>query len=123
MLPGGDAHFELLPISYHEGDREYLKVTVEWGPTKEMSLGLGPPRGFPLMKMTYGRATNTGLGGVPFISFSKSSDASCYGNGKFRIVDLAWGTDGLPDRLVADFEQECGEHSPAIGRLSVQPGG
>lgn len=111
-----DTAFTLL--SRMDGSREILDMTMERSRT--WHLRLAPPVGAPLMKTTYEAARYDTYGQEPLFAFATGSlDCLGSGSGRFRVVDLARGESTLPDRLVVDFEMECGRDLFA-GRLSFQ---
>lgn len=122
---GGTA---LTILSRMDGVREILEVTLKkTGPVRsqpsamrEQSLRLAPPTGFPLMTATY-VSRKDAQAGEPLLSFHRPHH-SCRGDGRFRVLDLAWGADGLPERLVVDFELGC-DSSSLAGRLSIRADG
>jgi hypothetical protein len=120
VVTGDDAIFLILPETV--GFREVLQVTLTGNDDRPWRLRLGPQMGFPLMKASYVRtAANTG-GPEPYLDFYTPAFYCRDNEGRFRVAELVWGADGLPDRLLVDFELECDSNRRIAGRLSLQAG-
>lgn len=122
VVTGNDAPFTILP--QQSGERQLLEIAAQIEGEERWVVRLAPPEGFTLSEMAYENTSRAGdSGGTgPLLSVAGPSQSYCGGGGKFRVMDLAWGADGIPDRLVVDFDVSChgGHH---VGRLAVQAGG
>jgi len=119
VITGDDAIFTVLPQT--AGTREILEVALTGNDDRPWRLRLGPQMGFPLMKITYEGTSESTIGTAhPFLAFYGGSLYCRNDHGRFHVQELVWGADGLPDRLVVDFQVECDLGPPALGRLSMQ---
>jgi hypothetical protein len=117
VVTGDDAIFVVLPQT--DGPRSLLEVNLAGIEDSPLYLRLAPPEGFPLMQMAYEKTTGISYSRSPFLEFRMEGSFCRADQGRFNVRDLALGADGLPDRLVVDFEVRCDSGVPALGRLSV----
>lgn len=120
VITGDDAIFVALPQT--DGSRSLLEISLSGLDRDPWHLRLAPPPEYPLMKIAYEGTTSLSSWNGPFLEFRMGGNFCRADKGRFHVRELAWGADGLPNRLVVDFEVRCDAGVPAMGRLSIAPG-